>query len=134
MAQKIDFDINKLPWEAIARVMTPILAPIVLAAAWVFLARTNRTVDWLSNVFALAELVPAIDLNLPPGVVLGSFYNSAKEIEEAVKTVIKTVKDLPLEEVLVPEIIKETEIQKRKPGESWIDYLERRLRETGLFA
>jgi len=97
MAKKIDFDINKLPWEAIARVMAPILAPIILAIAWVVLARTNKTVDWLSNVFALAEIAPTIDLNLPPGIVLGSFYNAAEEIELAIKQsadFVQVVKDL----------------------------------------
>jgi len=97
MVQKIDFDINKLDWLAIARVMAPILAPVILSVVWIVLARTNKTVDWLSNVFALAEITPAIDLNLPPGVVLGSFYNSAQEIESAVKGSVDFVKDLKTE-------------------------------------
>jgi len=97
MTKKIDFDINKLDWLAIARVMAPILAPIVLAGAWILLARTNKTVDWLSNVFAAAEVLPTVDLNLPPGIVLGSFYNSAEELEDWVNKnlggVIKLVKE-----------------------------------------
>jgi len=94
MAQKIDLDINKLDWLAIARVLAPILAPVILSIVWIVLARTNKTVDWLSNVFALAEITPSIDLNLPSGVVLGSFYNSAQEIESAVKGSVDFVKDL----------------------------------------
>ena len=94
MVQKIDFDINKLDWLAIARVMAPILAPVILAIAWTILAKNNKTVDWLSNVFAVAELTPGVDLNLPSGVVLGSFYNSAKEIEPTANSVLDFVKDL----------------------------------------
>ena len=94
MVQKIDFDINKLDWLAIARVMAPILAPVILAVAWIILAKNNKTIDWLSNVFAVAELTPTVDLNLPSGVVLGSFYNSAKEIEPAANSVLDFVKDL----------------------------------------
>jgi len=130
---------SEIPWEAVARILAPTLAPIVLAVAWIFLARTNKTVDWLSNVFALSELVPGVDLNIPSGVVLGSFYNSAKEIEEVVNQVVTAAKELekPVKEtvkdVLVPDILEETEVQKRKPGESWIDFFERRLKETGLF-
>jgi len=82
MAQKIDLDINKLDWLAIARVMAPILAPIVLAVAWVTLSKFDKKVDWLSNLFAISELIPTVDLNLPSGIVLGSFYNSAEEILE----------------------------------------------------
>jgi len=105
VAQKIDFDINKLPWEAIARIAAPILAPIILAGAWVLLAKTNKTVDWLSNIFALAELVPAIDLNLPPGVVLGSFYNSAQEVESGIR------KALEILGIDVPKLDDEVEVK-----------------------
>jgi len=82
MAQKIDLDINKLDWLAIARVMAPILAPIVLAVAWVTLSKFDKKAAWLSNLFAISELLPTVDLNLPSGIVLGSFYNSAEEILE----------------------------------------------------
>jgi len=102
MAQKIDLDIDKFPWEAVARVMAPILAPIILATAWIVLAKTNKTVDWLSNLFALAELTPTVDLNLPSGIVLGSFYNSAEEIKPVVDKGIglvgNVVKQIPTEE------------------------------------
>ena len=97
MDQKIDLDINKLDWLAIARVLAPILAPVILSIVWIVLARTNKTVDWLSNVFALAEITPTVDLNLPPGIVLGSFYNSAQEIETAVKKSVGYVKKLETE-------------------------------------
>ena len=106
MTQKIDLDINKLPWEAIARVMAPILAPVILAGVWIFLARTNKTIDWLSNIFALAELTPTVDLNLPPGIVLGSFYNSAEEIEPIVKKGINLVGEV-VDKVPTKEEIKE---------------------------
>jgi len=99
MVQKIDLDINKLDWLAIARVLAPILAPVILSVVWIVLARTNKTVDWLSNVFALAEITPSIDLNLPPGVVLGSFYNSAEEIESVIKESIDFVKDLKADKI-----------------------------------
>jgi len=82
MVQKIDLDINKLDWLAIARVVAPILAPIVLAGAWVFLARTNKKANYLSGIFALLEMVPSIELNLPSGIVLGSFYNSASLVQD----------------------------------------------------
>ena len=98
MAEKIDLDVDKLPWEAIARVMAPILAPIILATAWIVLARTNKTIDWLSNVFAVAELTPTVDLNLPSGIVLGSFYNSANEIKPVVEKITGIVEKVPTEE------------------------------------
>tara|TARA_Y100000310_G_scaffold124820_1_gene123618 strand:- start:495 stop:875 length:381 start_codon:yes stop_codon:yes gene_type:complete len=123
MAQKIDFDINKLDWLAIARVMAPILAPVILAIAWTILAKNNKTVDWLSNVFAVAELTPGVDLNLPSGVVLGSFYNSAKEVEPTVTSVLDFVKDLA-EDV--------TEVKEAPLSTLW-DWLTFDVRETEGF-
>ena len=123
MAQKIDFDINKLDWLAIARVMAPILAPVILAVAWIILAKNNKTIDWLSNVFAVAELTPTVDLNLPSGVVLGSFYNSAKEIESTANSVLDFVKDLA-EDV--------TEVKEAPLSTLW-DWLTFDVRETEGF-
>jgi len=80
---KIDFDINKVPWEAIARVMAPILAPVILAGAWVFFAKFDNKAKWLSSLFSVTEMIPTVNLNLPSGVVLGSFYVTAKEIVES---------------------------------------------------
>jgi len=83
MAKKIDFDINKIPWEGIARVITPILAPLVIAAVWVFFTKTDKKAAYLANLFAVSELIPTVDLNLPPGVVLGSFFTTAEDILES---------------------------------------------------
>ena len=35
-------------------------------------------------------------------------------------------------EEITPDIIEETEIQKPKEGETWLQFIERRLRETGF--
>jgi len=128
--KKIDFDINKLPWEAIARVMAPILAPVILAGVWIFLARTNKTIDWLSNVFALAELTPTVDLNLPPGVVLGSFYNSAQELEPIIKKV-STLSDLLLN--FVKDIGEDVTELKDDPVSTLWDWFTWDVRETEGF-
>ena len=130
MTQKIDLDIDKFPWEAVARVMAPILAPIILAGVWIFLARTNKTVDWLSNVFALAELTPTVDLNLPPGVVLGSFYNSAQELEPIIKKV-STLSDLLLN--FVKDIGEDVTELKDDPLSTLWDWLTFDVRKTEEF-
>jgi len=83
MAQKIDLDINKLDWLAIARVTAPILAPVILAVAWVTFTKFDKKASWLSTLFAVSELIPTVNLNLPSGIVLGSFYATATEILES---------------------------------------------------
>jgi hypothetical protein len=82
----------------------------------------------------LAEITPAIDLNLPSGVVLGSFYNSAKEIEPAVKQVVEFVKDLK-EDVAEVEIGLEKDVEKLKkdPLQTLWDWFTFDIRKTEEF-
>jgi len=80
---------SEIPWEAIARIVAPMLTPIVLAVAWIFLSKSNTTVSKLSTVFALAELTPTVDLNLPSGIVLASFYLNLKKLEPKIDEYIE---------------------------------------------
>ena len=48
--------------------------PVILAAGWVLFTKVNDTAKNLSYAFATAETIPTIDLNLPPGINLGSYF------------------------------------------------------------
>ena len=50
---------DDVPWEAIARAIAPIVAPIILSAVWVILTKFDKRVDWLANMIAVAEIIPA---------------------------------------------------------------------------
>ena len=79
---------DDVPWEAIARAIAPIVAPIILSVLWVGLTKIDKRIDWLSNMIAISEIVPTVDLNLPPGVVLGSMYSSAEDVQKILTAVI----------------------------------------------
>ena len=48
--------------------------PLIFAAGWVLFTKVNDTAKNLSFAFATAETIPTIDLNLPPGINLGSYF------------------------------------------------------------
>jgi len=80
---------DDVPWEAIARAIAPIVAPIILSVLWVGLTKVDRKVDWLSNMIAIAEVLPTVDLNIPQGVVLGSMYSSAEDVQRMLTAVVE---------------------------------------------
>ena len=111
---KIDLDINKLDWLALARIAAPILAPIVLAGAWVIFTKFDNKAKWLSSLFSVSELIPTVNLNLPSGIVLGSFYVTGKEILES--GLVEDIKDTwDATSSLVEDFIKKEGIYKKEP-------------------
>jgi len=104
---------DDVPWEAIARAIAPIVAPIVLSLVWVILTKFDKRVDWLANMISVAEIIPTVDLNLPPGIVLGSMYASAEDVQKILTAVIVAggkLGNLSAEDVvdLIPKIPKES--------------------------
>ena len=80
---------DDVPWEAIARAIAPIVAPIILSVLWVGLTKVDKKIDWLSNMIAIAEILPTVDLNVPQGVVLGSMYSSAEDVQKILTAVVE---------------------------------------------
>jgi len=113
---------DEIPWDVIIPELVKVATPFIQGFAWLAISRFDKRAAALSKLIAVTEPIPAVDLNLPSSVVLASLYHS---LEEAM--------DFWPE---VPEAVKEffdTEIQKPKEGEDWVSFIERRLRETGLF-
>ncbi len=97
---------DDVPWEAIARAIAPIVAPIILSVLWVGLTKIDKKIDWLSNMIAVAEVLPTVDLNIPQGVVLGSMYSSAEDVQKVLTAVIEAgekLADLDIGDI-IPEI------------------------------
>jgi len=104
---------DDVPWEAIARAIAPIVAPIILSVVWVVLTKFDKRVDWLANMISVAEIIPTVDLNIPPGIVLGSMYASAEDVQKILTAVIKAgekLTDLSAEDLadLIPKVPQES--------------------------
>jgi len=133
-----------IDWNRYLPAIVGIMQPVVIFGLWLGFAKIDKRADALSKLIAIAEPLPfEIDLNVPQPVVLASLYHSVDEALDILEEVITQLENFNfpsideivkrLKEELTPDIIEETEIQKPKEGETWQSFLERRLRETGLF-
>ena len=59
-------------------------APIITAFGWYLFTRVNDSAKVLSYIFATAETIPTIDLNLPQGVNLGAYFSVGEEMADMV--------------------------------------------------
>jgi len=133
-----------IKWNRMIPPLVSVLQPVILFGLWLGFAKLDKRADALSKLIAIAEPLPfEIDLNVPQPVVLASLYHSVDETLDILEEVMTQLENFNLpsveeivkrvKEELTPDIIEETEIQKPKEGETWQQFLERRLRETGLF-
>jgi len=115
--------------------LIPVMQPILIFGAWIGFNKLDSRARAVSRLIAIAEPIPTIDLNVPRPVALASMYLFADEVLD----VLDEVRDFLGIGGKVKDIIKdtkeffETEVQEPEPGETWLSFLERRLRETGLF-
>ena len=146
---KSEKDFQKLmegiKWNRIIPPLVSVLQPVIIFGLWLGFSKIDKRADAVSKLIAIAEPLPfEIDLNVPQPVVLASLYHSVDETLDILEEVMIQIENLNLpsveeivkrvKEELTPDIIEETEIQKPKEGETWQQFIERRLRETGLFA
>jgi len=53
--------------------------PLVIAGIWYQLSQMVPSINVLNNLIATAEIVPTVDLNIPPGVVLGAMIDKTDD-------------------------------------------------------
>jgi len=53
--------------------------PLFQTFLWLEFSKRNENANLLNNLIATAEIVPAIDLNLPQGVVLGAMLDKTED-------------------------------------------------------
>ena len=70
-----------IEWNRIFIGLVPAIAtnPLVITGIWLLLSKRFTQINRLNTVIALSELVPAIDLNLPPGVTLGAMIDKSED-------------------------------------------------------
>ena len=127
--------IEEIPWDIILPEVVKAFTPFIQGITWYGFNKLDSRARAVSRLIAIAEPIPTIDLNVPRPVALASMYLFADEVLD----VLDEVRDFLGIGGKVKDIIAdtkeffETEVQEPKPGETWLSFLERRLRETGLF-
>jgi len=131
--------IEEIPWDIILPEVIKAFTPFIQGITWYGFSKIDKRANALNNLIAIAEIVPAIDLGLPRGIVLAAMYDKTGDALEMINQLAQALTDLPgdlknfiqdtvdeakteIEEVFEP-ITEKTEV-------SW---WEKRLRETGLF-
>jgi len=83
MAEKFSYSklAKDVEWNRIFIGLVPAIAtnPLVITGIWLLLSRRFTQVNRLNTIIALAELVPTLDLNLPPGVTLGAMIDKSDD-------------------------------------------------------
>jgi len=98
-------------------------APVITAIGWVLFTKVNDTAKALSYAITTAETIPNFvvdDLNLPPGIILGSFFvvgdaALTKVFGEDVETLLatgKSTEDTDALDILIAAILTVTGLDK----------------------
>lgn len=140
-------NLKEIPWDIIIPEVIRAFTPFIQGITWLGLSKIDKRISALNNLIAIAEIVPTIDLGLPKGVVLAAMYDKTNDALDMINKLAQAVGDLPgdlrnfigdlvdeaKEEIedIIPDIDIDVDVAERKPGESWYDFIERRLRETG---
>jgi len=85
-------DIN---WELITPELIKAFTPFIQAIAWLGLSKLDPKVNAMNNLIAIAEVVPAVDLNLPRGIVLAAMYDKTTDALKMMADLLDVLEDIP---------------------------------------
>jgi len=97
--------VKKIDWLETVKIVMPIVQPFVQGALWYGFTNFDKRAQALSRFIAIAEVIPAVDLNLPQGVVLASMYDGVEDALAIWTTLVETLQEIPDK---VKEIVKDT--------------------------
>lgn len=86
---------DDIPWDVIIPELVKAATPFMQAIAWVGLSKVSPKVNAMNNLIAIAEIVPAVDLGLPKGIVLGAMYDKTGDALEMINKIAQALGDLP---------------------------------------
>ena len=93
MAKKDPFKeiMSNIDWTR----LVPILQPLIIFGAWLIFSKFDKRADAVSKLIAIAEPIPALDLNVPRPVVLASLYHSMEDALIMLEALAQALEDLP---------------------------------------
>ena len=94
MAKKDPFTelMSNIDWTR----LVPILSPLIVFGAWLLFSKFDKRADAVSKLIAVAEPIPAIDLNVPKPVVLASLYHSLDQALDILEDVIEFLQGIEI--------------------------------------
>jgi len=93
MAKKIE--VPEINWDIITPELIKVFTPFIQAVAWLGLSKLDPKVNAMNNLIAIAEVVPAVDLNLPRGIVLAAMYDKTTDALKMMADLLDVLEDIP---------------------------------------
>jgi len=88
---------KEIPWNIIIPEVVKAFTPFIQGASWLALSKVDPKVNALNNLIAIAEIVPAIDLGLPKGIVLAAMYDKTGDALKMLNQMVQALTELPSE-------------------------------------
>jgi len=86
---------DDIPWDVIIPELVKVATPFIQAVAWIGLTKVDPKINAMNNLIAIGEIIPAVDLGLPKGVVLGALYDKTGDALEMLNQIAQALGDLP---------------------------------------
>ena len=93
MVKKIE--VPEINWELITPELIKVFTPFIQAITWHGLSKIDPKVNAMNNLIAIAEVVPAVDLNLPRGIVLAAMYDKTTDALKMMADLLDVLEDIP---------------------------------------
>ena len=93
MVKKIE--VPEINWELITPELIKVFTPFIQAVTWLGLSKLDPKVNAMNNLIAIAEVVPAVDLNLPRGIVLAAMYDKTTDALKMMADLLDVLEDIP---------------------------------------
>lgn len=87
--------IPDIDWTKVAEIGMPVIGPFVQGGLWYGAMLIDKKAKALGRVVAIAEIIPAVDLNLPKGVVLASLYDSTTDTIKLLMDFVDAIQEIP---------------------------------------
>jgi len=88
-------ELPNINWDLITPELIKTFTPFIQAIAWLGLSKIDPKVNAMNNLIAIAEVVPAVDLNLPRGIVLAAMYDKTTDALKMMADLLDVLEDIP---------------------------------------
>jgi len=110
---------KEIPWDIIIPEVVKAFTPFIQGIAWYTFSKVDKKANALNNLIAIAEIIPAIDLGLPRGIVLAAMYDKTGDALDMINQLAQALTGLPAElKKYIKDLVDET---KEDITETFID-------------
>lgn len=105
-----------IDWNKLAELGFPVIAPFIQGGIWYGAMTIDKRAEVLGKLIAIAEVIPAVDLNLPKGVVLASLYDTTEDTIKLLMDLVDAISEIPdtvketleeMKEEITPDFLEE---------------------------